>query len=198
MTDTPSFANRWSERKRAVQAEAEEIVDIPAVEAPAEDERTDEEILLEHGLKDPDDMVQGDDFSAFMKSAIPKHLRKRALRKLWTSNPVLACVDGLNDYDGDFTDAANPLTSFKSSYEVGKGYATKLLREAEEKAALESDDSPEVEASIPVDDADEEEFEQNLDQTVTNTTGGSVPPEDEVQLEGEPVFPTRKRMHFEF
>ena len=37
----------------------------------------------------------GDDFSGFMARNVPDHLRRRALRKLWVSNPVLANLDGL-------------------------------------------------------------------------------------------------------
>ena len=55
------------------------------------------------GLPDPDTVVSGDDVAAFLARAVPRAIRNRALRSLWRSNPVLACVDGLNDYDGDFT-----------------------------------------------------------------------------------------------
>ena len=213
MTDKPSFASRWSDRKRAVQEEAEIPLENPVAETPAvEDQRSDEEILSELGLKDPEDMVKGDDFSAFLKSEIPKHLRKRALRKLWTSNPVLANVDGLNDYDGDYTIKPSPLGGIKSAYEVGKGYAAKLQREAEEaeaeaaleeaaaleNAALDSDDSADDVTLSQSIETEPDEIEEDIDQTVINTTEGSEPELDAVQLEGEPVFPRRKRMSFEF
>ena len=37
---------------------------------------------------------------------------------------MLANVDGLNDYDEDFTDAALVVKGLKSAYQVGKGYLT--------------------------------------------------------------------------
>ncbi len=46
------------------------------------------------------------DFTVFMNEKVPKVLKRMALRKLWLSNPILANVDGLNDYDEDFSDAA--------------------------------------------------------------------------------------------
>jgi Protein of unknown function (DUF3306) len=46
------------------------------------------------------------DFTVFMDKKVPKALKRMALRKLWLSNPILANVDGLNDYDEDFSDAA--------------------------------------------------------------------------------------------
>lgn len=85
MTDD-SFASRWSRRKQAVKDEAVEIAPEPEVEElPEEPEKSDAEVLEEFNLKDPDEMEAGDDFSAFMNSAIPERLRNRALRKLWLS-----------------------------------------------------------------------------------------------------------------
>jgi len=45
------------------------------------------------------------DFTVFMDKKVPRALKRMALRKLWRSNPILANVDGLNDYDEDFSDA---------------------------------------------------------------------------------------------
>ena len=57
---------------------------------------------------------------SFMARAIPEHLRRRALRKLWVSDPALACLDDLVDYADDYTQAS-AVTNFTTSYEVGKG-----------------------------------------------------------------------------
>jgi len=45
-------------------------------------EKTDEELLQSFTCPTRTD-ESGDDFSAFMALAIPEHLRRRALRKLW-------------------------------------------------------------------------------------------------------------------
>lgn len=93
----------WSRRKAKVaqEAQAEEIVqDVP------QEDLSDAEILAKFDLPDPDTLKLGDDIKGFMSKAVPEHLRRRALRKLWRTNPVLACLDGLNDYEDDFTDAA--------------------------------------------------------------------------------------------
>ena len=121
----------WSRRRAAVAAEA------AAEEAAAQNalseadhaklaEKSDEEILEELGLPDPDALVQGDDFKAFMSKAVPQHLRKRALRTLWRSNPVLACLDGLNDYDDDYLTQGLNQGVIKTSYQVGKGMLAHL------------------------------------------------------------------------
>jgi hypothetical protein len=120
----------WSRRRAAVQAEAEaeaealraaEEAQAQAERARTEAEKTDEELLQELGLPDPDTLNPGDDFAAFMHGAVPERLRRRALRRLWASDPVLANLDGLVDYSDDFTDAATVLPDLRTAYEVGRG-----------------------------------------------------------------------------
>jgi hypothetical protein len=126
----------WSRRKAAVVAEAvaEERAAEDAVISKQHEslaEKTEVEVLEELGLPDPDAMVQGDDFKAFLRKAVPEHLRKRALRTLWRSNPVLACVDGLNDYDDDYLTGSFGQGPISTTYQVGKGMLSHL-REVEE------------------------------------------------------------------
>ena len=139
--------NFWSRRRAAVQAEAEADVvarqnAIEAAEAEAlaaeQAEKTDAEILEDLGLKDPDLMQMGDDFSAFMSRAVPEHLRRRALRKLWVSNPVLANLDGLCDHNDDFSDAATVVPNMKTAYQVGKGMMKHVIALAEAAEAAEA------------------------------------------------------------
>ena len=83
----------------------------------------DEAALLEKlELPVPETMKQGDDFSVFMKAGVPEFLRKRALRVLWRSNPVLANLDGLNDYDDDFTSPELTQKVLATGYRIGKGF----------------------------------------------------------------------------
>lgn len=42
------------------------------------------------------------DFTPFLKKGVPTLLKRAALRKLWSTDPVLANLDGLNDYDDNF------------------------------------------------------------------------------------------------
>jgi len=80
---------------------------------------------------DFDSLNYDSDYTKFMKSGVPESVRKRALRMLWGSNPILANVDGLNDYDEDFTDAALAVKGLlKTSYKAGSGYLTDEEREA--------------------------------------------------------------------
>ncbi|MEL6773944.1 MAG: DUF3306 domain-containing protein, partial [Pseudomonadota bacterium] len=70
----------------------------------------------------PESLQPGDDFAAFMKEAVPHHLRRRALRMLWGSNPVLANLDELLDYGEDFTDAATVVENLQTAWQVGRGF----------------------------------------------------------------------------
>ncbi len=116
----------WSRRRAGVRAEAEaearavEQAELARTEAELE-KKTDAEILSELNLQDPDTMQPGDDFTAFMQSAVPERLRRRALRTLWRSNPVLANVDNLVDYGEDFKAESIAGAVIKTAYQVGKG-----------------------------------------------------------------------------
>lgn len=135
-------ADFWSRRKAAVADEVRageeaEWEAQAAEERRALEERPDEEVLAELELPDPDTMKQGDDFSAFMAEAVPEKLRRRALRQLWRSNPVLANLDSLVDYGEDYTDAALVVENLQTAYQVGKGMLKHIeaLAEAAERAA---------------------------------------------------------------
>ena len=43
---------------------------------------------------------------------------------MWQSNPTLAVLDGLNDYDEDYTDAALAVEVLQTAYKVGRGFLT--------------------------------------------------------------------------
>ncbi|WP_138935449.1 DUF3306 domain-containing protein [Roseovarius arcticus] len=133
MTRIPTF---WDRRRAAVEAETEanaaaQQAALELHEQEALAEKSDEEILAELELPDPDTLTKGDDFAAFMAKAVPEHLRKRALRKLWRSNPVLACVDGLNDYDDDYLAGSYGNAPIQTNYQVGKGLLAHVLKVAQ-------------------------------------------------------------------
>lgn len=140
--DTPLA--RWSRRKlrarakpasappdAAAQAVPEPETDVPEAESEAE-------ALARLGLPDPDTLRMGDDFSAFMARAVPEALRRRALRRLWLSNPVLANLDGLNDYDGDFTDSGLDGGVLRTAYQAGKGYLRQITQERSDDDAADA------------------------------------------------------------
>ena len=73
-----------------------------------------------------------------MAKAVPDRIRRRALRRLWLSNPALANLDGLLDYGEDFTDSATVVENIQTAYQVGKGmlkHVEELARQAEAEEA---------------------------------------------------------------
>ena len=179
----------WSRRRAAVasEAKAEALATEQALlekEHAELSEKSDEDILEALGLPDPDSLVQGDDFKVFLSKAVPAHLRKRALRTLWRSNPVLACVDGLNDYDDDYLTGSFGQDPIKTTYQVGKGMLAHLLEVERQKEA----------ALIP--DAIEEVVAEPECQTTEDDAYVAVV-EDAPEPMEEPM-PTPRRMQFQF
>lgn len=107
--------SRWSRLKREaasatrkspenVRTEEETAAPIePEAEGPAGNEAgAEEDAVSIEDLPDVETLDYDSDFSAFLRAGVPEELRRLALRKLWRSSPVLANLDGLNDYDWDF------------------------------------------------------------------------------------------------
>ena len=146
------FLARWSRRKE----EAREGGEAPAGDPTAEDdsgaakgespdvpEASPDEAEILARLPDIDSLDEDSDFTVFLSEGVPAAIRRRALRKLWRLNPIFANLDGLNDYDEDFTDAANVVEGVKTIYKVGKGMFDKdTPPEAPQEVAAESSTEP--------------------------------------------------------
>lgn len=178
MTDKEKgFLSRWSRRKldEAAKAEAEpeapgetETIEAQQVEAArVEAEITEAEAnRLAAEAIDLETLTFESDFKVFLKRGVPEALRRTALRKFFNSNPLLANLDGLNDYDEDYNNPAHKV--YKSSWDVARGFLTKaeeLAQKAtgristahEEKTATEGPSTDEVVDDVipqepPVDD----------------------------------------------
>lgn len=182
----------WSRRRAAVEAEeaaAREAVaaEAEAVELAEREAKDDAEILAELDLPDPDTLKAGDDVVAFMSRAVPERLRRRALRRLWTLNPVLANLDGLNDYDDDYSVVSGEAVT--TTYQVGKGmlaHIEEMARQAEA-SGLEpvSPDAEVAEPETPTLSAEVEETEEQPE---------ASPP----QIAPDEVSAPPRRMRFEF
>lgn len=188
MTDRLDF---WARRKAAVaaEAEAEVVARETAVvdEAKAElEEKSDAEILDDLGLPDPESLKEGDDFSAFMSEIVPDRIRRRALRLLWRTNPVLANVDGLIEYGEDFTDSATVIENLQTTYQVGKGMLAHLEKIAADQAA--DDTAEEVEAEVV--EVSEEVATAEIDEPATEMPIFSEPEEEQT--------PRPRRMTFTY
>ncbi len=134
------FASRWSRLKRQQTASPEEPKPPAASDGPPPGGTSEEsrELPPVEALPDPDGMEPTADFSVFMRENVPEMLRRKALRRLWRSNPIIGAVDMLDDYCEDFTDAATVIPTLRTVYKLGKG----MLGPGEEQAPAGPGEEP--------------------------------------------------------
>ena len=186
----------WSRRKSAVKEEIEEERRQAEIKRASEiqgelDVKTDEEVLKELGLPDPDTLEPGDDFKVFMKEVVPERLRRRALKKLWLSNPLLANVDGLVDYGEDFTDAAVGAGFVETTYQVGKGMLKHIEELARKEQEKQNDRLPEVRGDELLAEASRETEEaENVEVSEDPSINGrsELPLESNAQISDEEII----------
>jgi hypothetical protein len=98
------FLERWSRRKANVKAGVEVEADPPAedvvAQAPVPEEPAQAPVAVE--LPDLDTLSEDSDYSAFMSQGVDADLRRKALRKLFSS-PKFNVIDDMDDYCGDYT-----------------------------------------------------------------------------------------------
>ncbi len=113
-----SLIHRWSKQKSqadvqdSVPAQAKEQEPSPSLDnhevEPKELAENDNAVEDNEEEKEPvelppiESLSEDSDYSPFMSSEVEEGIRKLALRKLFKS-PFFNVVDGLNDYDDDFT-----------------------------------------------------------------------------------------------
>lgn len=191
--------SRWSKQKQKARQEQEAIKPSAEEEALAIADLAEAE--KQHLINretaeavDLDSLDDSSDFSIFMKDGVPDDLRRKAYRLLWRTNPILANVDGLNDYDEDFADASMIMKSFKSAWDVTKGYDTGEkdipeisdlpAEELEEELEEEIEGYPETEAEIK--EEREEEEALSFEETQSDMTEASIDPIESISTEPEP------------
>ncbi len=165
--DEDGFLERWSRRKRGEASpgalESETAAAEPESQESQESPDTgDPEVVAK--LPDLDSLTEDSDFTAFLQDGVPEVIRRKALRRLWRLNPVFANLDGLNDYDEDFSALGIVAENIKTLYKVGKGY----LDEDEDEDEDKDKDKDKDEAEIAADDVGEDK---------TGTAEGGAEPE---------------------
>jgi len=139
--DAKNFLSRWSQRKRAAveevsEAESSQQAAPSDAEAAAEDDAIDPK-----DLPDIDSLDVGSDYSIFLKKGVPAGLKRKALNKLWQTDPAFRTICMLDDYNLDYTDAAMVVPNLKTLFQVGRGMVLPEEEEAAAKAAAEAADS---------------------------------------------------------
>lgn len=170
------WARRKAEAKRSRGAAApvveEEGKAVPAARDAPADAGTDSGSgagdkapagIAAEDLPDIDSLTAESDFTAFLKEGVPAELKRLALRKLWSSDPVLANLDGLVDYGEDYTRITGGIAAAAGSVAKAGEKAGEKARQAgggqgedgapKEPAAEEAgrivDDSPAAPESAP-------------------------------------------------
>jgi Protein of unknown function (DUF3306) len=101
LDDDSGFLGRWARRKQTAQRELTSV-------APAVDKET-SKLTAESDESLPlpslDDILPGQDVSAFFQKHVPEALRAAALRKVWMTDPDIKDFIEMADYQLDY---ANP------------------------------------------------------------------------------------------
>ena len=189
------FLSRWSERKRSVLEDAapEETAVLPAdsQEAALQPAPDDAAAVDPADLPDVDSLEAGSDFTPFLKDGVPEALKRQALRRLWRLDPLFGHLDGLNDYDLDYTNAATVVEGLKTVYQVGKGMVT-----AEEEAAQEEEAAHKEEAGTAEDGGaapDDAEKTPAQDAEVVETTSAEAAESAPAPVAEDAVAETKAR-----
>ncbi len=156
MSRDEGFLSRWNRRK----AEARTAPDVPPAapepEAPSasdagppvpvrpadagspdmlRDDPPDEETRADWIARlenvDLEALGYKDDFTVFLKSWVPRTLRNKALKRLWRTSDVFEVLDGLNDYDEDYSIVPAAVGAIKTDWKVGRGFGIAKVEEAE-------------------------------------------------------------------
>lgn len=97
---------------------------------------------LDDTLPDPDTLDAGSDFSGYMVPGVSSALRRRALKRLWSTGNYNV-RDGLDDYDLDYRQLLNPMSSdLAGKLRRWAKKADDSLDEDAEQAPLDESDLP--------------------------------------------------------
>lgn len=192
--DDRPFLSRWSERKRHAEPDRER--DLPDTDAGqpegADAETVDEELAANQAAAeaiDIDSLDADSDYSPFFKDGVPTALKSAALRQLWRSSPVFANIDGLNDYDEDFTIPKTPMGAIRTAWKFGRGFVTDNDTDNDEAAAepdvVETGDGDEeavaeAAAGEPAPVSDDDTKRDNDADAETAAATGTMPDPDPV------------------
>lgn len=172
MTDE-KFLKRWSKEKLTKTRDRDSGNDIPELveeqaALPVVPEEIEDGAAAENDpppdLPPIDSLDAESDYTPFLGENVPEELAQKALRKMWSSDPVFSELDGLNDYDGDYSKLGIVDMAIKTAYKVGKGFLqdeeAKPEDETIEEEGPESEEevaelsSPDEDSHIPHGDAE--------------------------------------------
>lgn len=155
--------SRWSRLKREAEAAAKvDKVDVEGGAAVVEQhgeprqlesgaESAGQQPIPIEDLPDIDTLTYNSDFTVFLQEGVPDALRRLALARLWRTDPILANLDGLNDYDEDYRIVASAEGSLSKLLQPESRAELAMDREAR-RSRHEADARDGVRTASPVED----------------------------------------------
>jgi len=156
--------------------------DVPPIDE-VEVELTAEQEDIVAGLPPIDTLTKQSDFTPFLSDKVPEFIRRRALSVLWRSDPVLANIDGLNDYDEDFNIIDTLIDIAKdTNYRVGKG----MVDESEDEDENEKENETVNKESDAQDDEPDQAAEGDADANVADDPAETADPNEALDQTEDP------------
>jgi hypothetical protein len=177
-----TFLNRWSSTKLAgdnkddkgdkidVSERIDQVPDQSAmlpVDPETENETPEEQ--LPPDLPAIESLDKDSDYTPFLAENVPEELAQKAFRKLWRSDPEFAVLDGLNDYDEDYSALGIVEMVVETAYKVGKGLVTEDETDGPDETAEaepEANEAPVEEDSEDLPDEQSVELAENSEKPV--------------------------------
>jgi Protein of unknown function (DUF3306) len=187
------FLARWSRRKRAAAAKSrdlaasEKAADAAVMPAPSPVDSSTLPPLESIGI--------GDDIRPFLAAGVPADLMRAALRRAWSTDPVIRNFIGLSENSWDFT-AADGVPGFASlTAEDIRRLLSQMAEEPKESPAAPRTVADEIPGSplrsAPGGDAEKSQPSPDLRSASTNAENAAALQHDEA--EDAPPQPFRRR-----
>jgi hypothetical protein len=188
--DTPPGGSFLARRAR-LKAERQRAAAEPPAESASPPEPVDESAppepppLTDADMPPVESLTAESDFSQFLAEGVSDGLRRAALRKMFHL-PEFNVLDGLNDYDEDYT-------KFEKLGDI-LTYHQRRMKEREEAARKDAEAREEAQHAATADrpdDGDEsggetgDEAVRRVDETVAKGTVDEAPPEDGGELDDD-------------
>jgi hypothetical protein len=190
--DDQGFFQRWSSQKLKARDHVEAdgtVVAVAREGLPAEDDPNPvspdnpsqdapPQDVPPPDLPDVETLNADSDFTGFLGKNVPQDLTNKALRKLWRSDPVLSNMDGLNDYDEDYSKIGMVSEVVKTAYRIGQGYLMDDLeaKDAEDDVIAPGEDDGEggaddgARSEVPSQDESQDTLTKNGENSSFNTS----------------------------
>jgi hypothetical protein len=116
------FLSRWSRLKSEAKAEPD------APPAPALPEPEEAAPPPPPDLPPVESLTKDSDFSAFLQAGVPEELKKAALAKLWTTDPLFSQPEVFDLHMEDYSFPTMP-EMVKTAWKVGKGIVEEIAEQ---------------------------------------------------------------------